>query len=143
MLLHDAVTHGEKSPARLELAKTLVELGVAHRGDDDEAARRALRRGLDLAAGCGASALVARARAELVAAGGRPRRDRLHGLDALTPAERQVVALAAQGSSNEEIAQSLFVARRTVEFHLTNSYRKLGLTERSQLIDVVNADDDW
>ncbi|WP_424187035.1 ATP-binding protein [Actinokineospora sp. G85] len=143
MLLHDAVAHGEKSPARLELAKTLVELGAAQRGDDDEAARRASRRGLDLAAGCGASALVARARTELVAAGGRPRRDRLHGLDALTPAERQVVALAAQGSGNEEIAQSLFVARRTVEFHLTNSYRKLGLAERSQLIDVVNADDDW
>lgn len=141
-LLRRAAVCGERSPARLELAKTLIELGTAQRAaDDDEAARTTLRRGLDLATQCGATRSVLRARTELVAAGGRPRRDRLHGTNALTPAERQVVRLAALGSSNDEIAQSLFVTQRTVEFHLTNSYRKLGLTERSQLVDVVDPDE--
>ncbi|SDG50663.1 regulatory protein, luxR family [Lentzea fradiae] len=140
-LLRRAVVYGERSPARLELAKTLIELGTAqHTAGDDEAARATLRRGLDLATQCGATTLVLRARSELVAAGGRPRRDRLHGTNALTPAEWQVVRLAALGSSNDQIAQSLFVTQRTVEFHLTNSYRKLGLTERSQLVDVVDPD---
>lgn len=138
VLLRRAVSHGERSPVRLELAKALVELGCAqHAADDDEVARKTLRRGLDLATQCGAVVLAARARLELIAAGGRPRRTRLSGAKALTPAETQVVSLAARGISNDEIAHSLFVTQRTVEFHLTNSYRKLGLSERSQLIDVV------
>ena len=51
----------------------------------------------------------------------------------LTPAERQVVELAADGSSNKEIAQALFVTVRTVEAHLTHAYAKLGVRSRAQL----------
>lgn len=138
--LRSAVSHGERSPAVLELARSLVEFGTAlHARGEWAPARKTLRRGLDLATERGAAVLASRARAELVAAGGRPRRNRQHGFNALTPAERQVVDLAAHGRSNGDIAQTLFVTQRTVEFHLTNSYRKLGLSDRSRLAEFVTA----
>ena len=65
--------------------------------------------------------------------GARPRRRRLSGADALTPAELRVAELAAAGHSNPEIAQALFVSLRTVETHLTRSYAKLGIAGREQL----------
>ena len=55
------------------------------------------------------------------------------GLDALTPSERRVGTLAAAGRSNKAIAQELFVTPKTVEVHLSNAYRKLGITSRSEL----------
>ena len=67
------------------------------------------------------------------AAGARPRRVALSGIDALTPAEHRVVTLAAQGRSNREIAQQLYVTRRTVETHLTHAFQKLRITARAEL----------
>ncbi|MFI9332683.1 LuxR C-terminal-related transcriptional regulator [Kitasatospora sp. NPDC052868] len=52
---------------------------------------------------------------------------------ALTAHERRVAELAANGLSNREIAERLTVTQRTVEFHLTNVYRKLGISRRTQL----------
>ena len=49
------------------------------------------------------------------------------GVAALTPSERRVVLLAADGLSNPEIAQALFVTRKTVEKHLANAFPKLGV----------------
>ncbi len=72
-------------------------------------------------------------RVELAAAGARPASDRLSGRDSLTPSERRVATLAAAGRSNPQIAQSLFVSRRTVETHLTSAYAKLGLRSRADL----------
>ena len=69
----------------------------------------------------------------LRAAGARPRRPVLSGPDALTAAERRVAELAARGMANREIAESLFVTVRTVEFHLSHSYRKLGIDSRGKL----------
>jgi DNA-binding NarL/FixJ family response regulator len=51
----------------------------------------------------------------------------------LTPAERRVAELAAQGLTNKEIAQSLVVTVSTVEFHLSKTYAKLGIRSRAQL----------
>jgi DNA-binding CsgD family transcriptional regulator len=51
----------------------------------------------------------------------------------LTPSEHRVAEMAAAGLSNREIAQALFVTLRTVEIHLTHSYRKLDITSRKQL----------
>ena len=65
-----------------------------------------------------------------MAAGARPRRQRLSGSEALTPRERQVAQLAARGVRNRDIAQRLFITPKTVEWHLGNAYRKLELHSR-------------
>jgi DNA-binding NarL/FixJ family response regulator len=57
----------------------------------------------------------------------------LSGLESLTPSERRVAEMAAEGPTNREIAQALFITQRTVEVHLTSIYRKLGISSRSQL----------
>jgi len=122
------------SGARLEHARALVELGAALRRSNQRAdARKPLRSGLDLAQRCGATRLAERARAELVAAGARPRRAAVSGLEALTASERRVAELAATGMSNPEIAQALFVTLNTVEGHLRHAYQKLSISSRSQL----------
>ena len=82
---------------------------------------------------CGATALVDRARDELRAAGARPRRTALSGVDSLTPSERRVAQMAAEGMINREIAQSLFVTEKTVETHLGNTYAKLKVRSRTEL----------
>jgi DNA-binding CsgD family transcriptional regulator len=68
-----------------------------------------------------------------VAADGRPRRERSTGPESLTASELRVARMAADGLSNREIAQRLFVTRRTVEVHLTSTYRKLGIESRDEL----------
>jgi DNA-binding CsgD family transcriptional regulator len=88
---------------------------------------------MDLAHRCGATAVVGRAHDELVLAGARPRRPAISGLDALTPSELRIAEMAADGMTNKEIAQSLFVTLRTVEMHLHNAYRKLGISSRRAL----------
>jgi DNA-binding CsgD family transcriptional regulator len=81
--------------------------------------------------------LAERARAELRALGLRPRRTALTGIEALTPAERRVALLALHGLSNPQIAQSLFITAKTVETHLARAYRKLAITNRRQLCEVL------
>ena len=55
------------------------------------------------------------------------------GRDALTASERRVAVLAAEGRSNREIAQELFITVATVETHLRRAYRKLGVEGRTEL----------
>ena len=93
--------------------------------------------GLDLAHRCEASVLATHAHEELVAAGARPRRERLSGSEALTPRERQVAQLASRGVRNREIAQRLFITQKTVEWHLGNAFRKLELHSRDSLIGAL------
>jgi DNA-binding CsgD family transcriptional regulator len=132
--LERAVALLRDSSAQLEHMRALVELGAAlRRRGRREAAREPLRLALHLADRGGAVRLAARAREELRAAGARPRRTALAGRDALTPAERRVVALAAEGHTNRRIAQQLFVTQRTVETHLTHAFAKLDVTSRDQL----------
>ncbi|HEX4396945.1 MAG TPA: LuxR C-terminal-related transcriptional regulator, partial [Trebonia sp.] len=133
-LLAEAVIVLRGSTARLELARALLDLGAAHRRAGARGiARDLLRESLDLAHGLGGHALAGRARDELVAAGGRPRRDAIRGRDSLTPSELRVAELAAAGRTNRQIAQALFVTQRTVENHLTSTYAKLGITARPEL----------
>jgi DNA-binding CsgD family transcriptional regulator len=133
-LLRQAVRVLEGSGARLEHARAMADLGAALRRAGQRAeSREILRAALDLAHRCGALALTERARTELAAAGGRPRRLVLSGLDSLTPSERRVAQLAADGLSNRDIAQNLFITARTVEGHLTHAYQKLAITSREQL----------
>src|SRR6266576_2034903 len=127
-----------RSPARLEHARVLVDIGAASRAAGQRrAAREPLSEGLALAARCGAQALERRARAELGAIGIRPRTTSHTGVNALTSSERRVVELAAAGGTNREIAQTLFVTEKTVETHLGRSFRKLDISSRRQLPDVL------
>jgi DNA-binding CsgD family transcriptional regulator len=133
-LLTDAVAALEACPSQLEQAHALTELGAAlRRASRRNEARQVLARALDLAAGCGARALAARAREELLITGARPRRERLHGVQALTASERRVAQLAATGMTNRDIAQTLFVTSKAVAQHLTHAYQKLNITGRDQL----------
>jgi DNA-binding CsgD family transcriptional regulator len=138
--LRQAVAVLESSPAPLEHARALTDLGAALRRLGQRAeARQHLRRGLDLAHHCGAITLADRARDELIVAGARPRRDALRGRDSLTTSELRIAELAAQGRTNNQIAQALFVTPRTVETHLTSTYGKLGIASRRELSGALEA----
>jgi DNA-binding CsgD family transcriptional regulator len=129
----------ERSPARLEYARTLFQLGATlRRAGQRAAARSPLRLALALADELTADALAAEIETELLAAGGRPRRRRLVGADSLTPSERRIVELAGAGRPNREIAQALFLSRKTVEMHLGHAYRKLGISSRAELAEVLS-----
>jgi DNA-binding CsgD family transcriptional regulator len=139
-LLGEAVGVLERSQAAVELARAVTELGGAlRRAGRRTEARTHLERGLDLAHHAGARRVTTRARSELVAAGARPRRDAITGRDALTAAELGVARLAAQGMTNREIAQALFITTKTASAHLSRVYRKLGITRREQLSDALAA----
>ena len=131
----------EGAPPRLETIRMLVDLGAAlRRANHRMAAREPLERAADMAWAGGATALHHRARIELAATGARPRRDALlRGPDSLTPSERRIAELAATGRSNREIAQTLFVTPKTVEYHLRNAYRKLDIDGRDSLSAVLVA----
>jgi DNA-binding NarL/FixJ family response regulator len=132
--LREAIEVLRRSEARLERARAHAELGAAlRRAGEAEDARASLRCAVDLAHRCGADALEDQALAELRATGARPRRRVTTGAGALTPSERRIAELAAAGQQNREIAEALFVTMATVEFHLRNAYRKLGISSRTQL----------
>jgi DNA-binding CsgD family transcriptional regulator len=139
--LAEAVELLRGSVCRLELAKAQYALGVAllrcgRRMDG----RRALERALDGATRCGAGPLAGRAHAELKVAGARPRRLQFSGVASLTASELRIARMAAAEMTNRTIAQDLFVTPKTVESHLSNVYRKLGISSRGQLATLLDED---
>jgi DNA-binding CsgD family transcriptional regulator len=140
-LLEEAVAVLGGADARLELAYALADLGAElGRRRRRREGREALRLAIQHAVDCGALALAERARAELTAGGGRRPRLELTGVNALTPAERRVCEMAADGElTNRAIAQNLFVTEKTVELHLRSGYRKLGIRSRFQLANALSA----
>jgi DNA-binding CsgD family transcriptional regulator/tetratricopeptide (TPR) repeat protein/ABC-type cobalamin/Fe3+-siderophores transport system ATPase subunit len=132
-LLRESLAVLDSSPALLERTRTLIALGAALRATAPRDARDPLREALDHAHRMGATALERQARGELIAAGGRPRRPVTTGVEALTPSERRVAAMAASGLTNREIAESLFVTVKAVQWHLGHVYRKLGISGRDGL----------
>ena len=135
-LLEEAVKTLEQSQSPLELARALTDYGAAlRRAGRRVQARTELERALDLAHRCGARRIANRARTELIAAGAKPRRDAITGRDALTAGELRVARLAAEGLTNREIAQALFITTKTAKAHLGHVYRKLEITRRGQLAD--------
>jgi DNA-binding CsgD family transcriptional regulator len=136
--LQEAIEVLAPTNARLERARTFHALGGAlRRLRKPTEAREPLRRALDLATACGAAGLVEDIRSELAAAGARPRGTALGGVESLTVSERRVAGLAAAGMTNREIAQALYVTPKTVEVHLSNAYRKLGIGSRHELAEVL------
>jgi DNA-binding CsgD family transcriptional regulator len=137
-LLGEAVKTLERSQSPLELSRALSDHGAALRRRGRRVQARAeLQRGLDLAHHCGARRIANQARRELLAAGAKPRRDAITGRDALTAAELRVARLAAEGLTNRDIAQALFITTTTAKAHLSRVYRKLGITRRAQVASAL------
>ena len=88
----------------------------------------------------GAEAFGARAGRELVATGETARKRTIETTDDLTPHEARIARMARDGASNQQIANQLFVSRKTVEYHLHNVFRKLGIRTREHLDRVLPGD---
>jgi DNA-binding CsgD family transcriptional regulator len=124
--------HTEEMP--FELARTRLLYGERlRRSGERRRAREELRRAEGMFEQLGATGWVERCRQELRASGARLRRGP-EARDELTPQELQVALQVARGQTNREIAQTLFLSPKTVEFHLTRIYRKLGLNARAELV---------
>jgi DNA-binding CsgD family transcriptional regulator len=120
---HDAVL------LPFDRARTLLALGATLRRAKRKAdARRALEEAIAAFDSLGAAAFAARARSELERIGGRP-----PSKGGLTPTERQIAELVAEGRSNKEVAAALFVSVKTVEANLSRTYAKLGIRSRAGL----------
>jgi DNA-binding CsgD family transcriptional regulator len=119
--------------AVVEHTRALVDLGAAiRRAGRPVEARETLRDAVAAAEAAGALALARRGRDELRVAGGRARQ--AAGLaGGLTPSEHRVAELAAAGQTNRQIADTLFLTVKSVEWHLGNTYRKLDIRGRGEL----------
>ena len=120
-------TETELVPALIAQGRTLTAVG------DRRRARGCLREAAERAERLGATRLRALAERALGESGARRRVPARTGSGSLTDSERRIAELAADGRTNTEIADLLHLARRTVETHLTSSYRKLGIQRRGQL----------
>jgi DNA-binding CsgD family transcriptional regulator len=131
-LLEDAVAQHEEVDDLYGRARALLALGVLRRrARQKRAAREAIAEALAGFEHLGAATWVERARSELGSIGGRSRED------GLTPAERRVATLVAEGRTNREVAAALFLGERTVASHLTHIYAKLGIRSRTELARVL------
>ncbi|GAA3543008.1 LuxR family transcriptional regulator [Amycolatopsis ultiminotia] len=143
LLRRSAEVLDHREASQLELAASLMELGSAmRRAGRRRECRDVLKRALALAHQAGALAVEARVHAELLAAGARPRRPMIDGPAALTPSERRIADLLAEGVTARQVAESLYLTINTVEWHRRNVYRKLGVTSREALADALTASAD-
>src|SRR5215207_859839 len=136
-----AVAVFAESPYRWYAARARLEYGAAlRRANRRVEAREQLRLALDYCERSGAMLLAERAREELRVSGARLRDvSSLSGADALTPAEERIARLAADGMSNKQIAQHLFVTVGTVQTTLVHVYRKLGIAGRTEIAAAIGA----
>jgi DNA-binding CsgD family transcriptional regulator len=102
-------------------------------------ARDQLRTAFEMFVAIGMDAFAERARRELVACGETVRRREPEASlsDALTAQERQIALLVRDGLSNSEVGARLFLSPRTVEWHLSKIFAKLGVSSRRQLRDAL------
>ncbi len=127
-LLEQAVARHERVGDPFGRARALLALGVVRRrARQKRSAREAIEGALESFETAAAAGWAAKARLELGRIGGRTR------IEGLTPAERRVAALVAEGRTNREVAAALFLGERTVETHLSHVYEKLGLRSRTEL----------
>lgn len=123
-------------PDSFQLARTELCFGERLRRSRNRLeARRHLRQALTVFDLLGAAPWAERCRAELAKTGETI--DRSRSGRTLTPQERQVAHIVAAGATNREAAASLFVNLKTIEFHLGNVYRKLGVRSRTELANAL------
>jgi DNA-binding CsgD family transcriptional regulator len=139
--LREAVELFERTPRRLELAAALEDLGVELIATDRESAIDVLGRTLALYTDLGAPWDARRARSRLRELGVRRRlvtaEPETNGWAALTTSELTVARLVAEGLTNREVAERLFVSPHTVSSHLRHVFSKLGITSRVELARVA------
>jgi DNA-binding CsgD family transcriptional regulator len=135
--LADALRWHDRSPVPFERARTELALGMhLRRSRLRREARRHLESALSTFDSLGAVCWARRSRAELEATGLHLTRPET-GLAGLTPQELQVALHVARGLANREVAAQLFLSVKTVEFHLSNAFHKLGINRRTQLALMV------
>ncbi|MEU5655729.1 LuxR family transcriptional regulator [Streptomyces sp. NPDC047737] len=122
----------ELIPALIGHGRRLTEAGQSR------LARPLLREAATAAERLGAVRLSGQAEWALRASGARRGNASLTGRGSLTAGEHRIAALAAEGRTNAEISEQLHLARRTVETHLTSTYRKLGIRRRADLPAALN-----
>jgi DNA-binding CsgD family transcriptional regulator len=127
-LLEHAVAEHEEVGDPFGRARALLAVGVVRRRlRQKRPAREAIKAAVELFEEIGADGWAVKARAELGRLGGRKR------AEGLTPAERRVADLVAEGRTNRQVAEALFLGERTVASHLTHIYAKLGIRSRTEL----------
>ena len=133
--------HLERSQARLALARAHLLYGEWLRREGRRADSRGhLRTAYEMLAPIGAEAFAARAARELAATGERVKKRTVHTRDDLTAQEAQIARLAAEGYSNRQIGEQLFISHRTVGYHLHKVFSKLDISNRAQLHGSLDSD---
>jgi DNA-binding CsgD family transcriptional regulator len=137
-LYRDAIERLGRTRMAVHLARAHLVYGEwlrrEHRRVD---AREQLRLAHEMLTRMGAVAFAERARRELLATGDKVRKRSDDTSDALTPQEAQIARLVVDGASNPEIGSRLFISPRTVEYHLSKVFVKLGVKSRRELRSVL------
>jgi DNA-binding CsgD family transcriptional regulator len=130
----EAVERFERTGLTVHLARAQLVYGEWLRRQNRRIdARAQLRLAHDALAGMGAAAFAERAGRELLATGETVRKRSVEASDALTAQEAQIARLVAEGATNPEIGSRLFISPRTVEYHLSKIFVKMGLKSRREL----------
>ncbi|MGM7670303.1 helix-turn-helix transcriptional regulator [Microbacterium sp. A93] len=133
-LYREAIEHLRDCRIVTHLARTHLVYGEwLRREGRRKDAREQLRTAHELLSDMGAEAFTARAARELIATGEHPRKRTAQPTDELTSQERHIARLVATGATSREVGGQLFLSPRTIEAHLRNIFRKLGITSRRQL----------
>jgi DNA-binding CsgD family transcriptional regulator len=136
-LYQAALGHLSRARGSSHLARTQLLYGEwLRRAKRRRDAREQLRAAHSVFEEMGAAGFAERAQLELAATGETARKRNVAYSSDLTPQESQVVALAATGATNSEIAARLFISPKTVDYHLGKAYRKLGVGSRRELARV-------
>jgi DNA-binding CsgD family transcriptional regulator len=124
------------TPDRYEEARSQLAYGAWLRRERQRTeARPLLRSALETFENLGARPWADKAAAELLATGETARRRALSPEQTLTPQERQIAQLLAEGRTTRESAAALFISPKTVEYHLRHVYMKLGINSRAALAE--------
>jgi DNA-binding CsgD family transcriptional regulator len=137
----ESIAHLGRTRLRAELARSQLLYGEWLRRERRRTdAREQLCPAHDMLDSMGIDAFAERARREILAAGGTARKRTVEISDELTAQEAQIARLARDGLSNLEIGTRLFISPRTVQYHLSKVFTKLGVSSRSQLDRALPAD---
>jgi DNA-binding CsgD family transcriptional regulator len=139
VLYRDAITRLRRSRVRVALARAHLLYGEWLRRERRRVdAREQLRIAHEMFRAMGMAAFAGRAERELLATGGHVHKRAVEMREELTAQEAQIARLARDGVPNAEIAARLFISRRTVEYHLSKVFTKLGISSRHELDRVLS-----